>query len=147
MTIYQLKRKNKVRCFIPRVSLSFDKWLFQHLVPPNSLTYIAIRTNKAEHSAFRCQPYHEAGSCTTHYEPIMTYKIIGVFVRWPGKKAEHSFFLDFLFLLHQRQKKRKNKCNKLYYEELSPCFVWLPFSPDKNSTVSRFPNFNCAYIE
>ena len=34
-------------------------------------------------------------------KPIKTFKTIGVFVRWPGKKAEHSFFLDLLFLLHQ----------------------------------------------
>jgi hypothetical protein len=40
--------------------------------------------------------------------PISIFQTIGIFVRWPGKMAEHSFFLDF-FLSFFVMKKRKKE--------------------------------------
>jgi hypothetical protein len=38
-------------------------------------------------------------------KPIKTFQTTGDFMRRPGKRAEHSFFHDFLFLLYQGKRK------------------------------------------
>src|SRR5687768_15051005 len=50
--------------------------------------------------------------------------IIGVFVRWPGKNAEHYFFLDFfvtLFLLRKKVKKAPGQARDDIEESLQFC--------------------------
>ncbi len=69
--------------------------LSQCLVPPHHKKINTYKELQAEHSTFRCAAYHEAESGTTTTKPINKHQSIGVPVRWPGKKAEHSFFLDF----------------------------------------------------
>jgi hypothetical protein len=40
---------------------------------------------------------------------------VGILVRWPGKMAEHSFFLDFFvsFFVKKKRKERKQKPTNL----------------------------------
>ena len=77
----------------------------QRLAPPYLKTLITINTFKAGHSASRCPAKQAADSCTipspTQKNPTFTNSP----VRWPGKKAEHSFFLDFFVTFFVQEKK------------------------------------------
>jgi hypothetical protein len=64
---------------------------------------------QAEHSTFRCAAYHVAESGITTTIPINNYPSFGVTVRWPGKKAEHSFFLDFFVTFFVKKKSKVTK--------------------------------------
>ena len=70
---------------------------------------------QAEHSTFRCVAYHAAESGITTTIPINNCPPFGVAVRWHGKKAEHSFFLDFFvsFCIFLYQDKKKKNIKKL----------------------------------
>jgi len=79
----------------------------QRLVPPYFDTLVTLNNYKAGHSASRCSAKQAAESYTIPLPTQKTPTVTDSQVRWPGKKAEHSFFLEFSLVTFFVSRQRK----------------------------------------
>jgi hypothetical protein len=68
---------------------------------------IHLSTRQAKKQCLQCGLIARSGVFCYHFCVVNKFQSFGVVVRWPGKKAEHSFFLDF-FVSFFVKKKEKN---------------------------------------